>query len=250
MQTGKSEPARKALVALIAGAGEGLGTALAKACADAGFATVLVARSRERLERVAASINDAGGTAVAKTVDLRDESGVVALFDEVEAELGAPDFVVFNAGAQYRQSILDTRADMFEKVWRLSCFGGFLVGREAARRMTPRGSGTVIFTGATASMRGGANFAAFAAAKFGLRALAQSMARELGPKGVHVAHVVIDGAIDMPRIHKLLPDLAASKPKDGILAPEDIAQSYLALHRQPRSAWTFELDLRPWAETF
>lgn len=250
MGSSSPEPGRKAPVALIAGAGEGLGTAIARACASAGFATVLVARSQERLDRVAAAINDEGGIARAKTADLRDEAAVVGLFDQIEAELGIPEFVVYNAGAQYRQSILDTRADMFEKVWRLSCFAGFLVGREAARRMTPRGSGTVIFTGATASIRGGPNFAAFAAAKFGLRALAQSMARELGPQGLHVAHVVIDGAIDMPRIHKLFPDLAARTPEDGMLHPDDIAQSYLALHRQPRSAWTFELDLRPWAEKF
>jgi NAD(P)-dependent dehydrogenase (short-subunit alcohol dehydrogenase family) len=202
------------------------------------------------LDTAVAAIAASGSRAFAKVCDLRDEEAVGELFDDVAAECGVPDLVVYNAGAQYRESILKTRGDMFEKVWRLSCFGGFLVGREAARRMLSRGSGTVIFTGATASTRGGANFAAFASAKFALRALAQSMARELGPQGIHVAHVVIDGAIDMPRIHKLFPDLAERTPEDGLLKPDDIASSYVAIHKQPRSAWTFELDLRPWAEKF
>jgi NAD(P)-dependent dehydrogenase (short-subunit alcohol dehydrogenase family) len=157
---------------------------------------------------------------------------------------------VFNTGANYRASILDTPSDMFEKVWRLGCYAGFIVGREAARHMTPRGHGTIIFTGATASLRGSAQFAAFAAAKGGLRQVAQSMARELGPKGIHVASVIIDGMIDSPRVRERFPERVAQLPEDGMLKPADIAELYWQLHQQPRSAWTFEVDLRPYAERF
>ena len=237
-------------VALIAGAGDGLGTALAQRLLPEGFQTILVARSAERLQKRAESLAHAGGRLHCRALDLRDEQAVTQLFEGVEAEFGAPEFVVYNAGAQYRESVLKTSSEMFEKVWRLSCFGGFLVGREAARRMADKGHGTIIFTGATASIRGGDGFAAFASAKFGLRARAQSMARELGPKGVHVASSVIDGAIDMPRIHKLFPGRAASLPPDGMLQPADIADAYLAVHRQKRSAWSHEIDLRPWCEKF
>jgi NAD(P)-dependent dehydrogenase (short-subunit alcohol dehydrogenase family) len=157
---------------------------------------------------------------------------------------------VFNAGANYRASILDTPADMFDKVWRLGCYAGFLVGREAARHMAPRGKGTIIFTGATASVRGGAQYAAFAAAKGGLRQVAQSMARELGPQGIHVASVIIDGMIDTAQVRSRMAERVATVGEEGMLKPDDIAEIYLQLHNQPKSAWTFETDVRPWKERF
>ena len=237
-------------VALIAGVGDGLGGAVARRFAAAGFATVLVARSADRLERIADSIERAGGRGVAYVADLREEAAVEKLFDDVEAEVGTISVAVFNAGANYRNSILDTPADMFEKIWRLGCYAGFLIGREAARHMVPRGHGTIIFTGATASLRGSSQFAAFAAAKGGVRLVAQSMARELGPKGIHVASVIIDGMIDSPRVRERFPERVAHLPEDGMLKPADIAEVYFQIHQQPRSAWAFEVDLRPWAEKF
>lgn len=176
--------------------------------------------------------------AVAAPVDARDKRAVMELFDGLERDHGPVEVAAFNAGAWYRAPIAEMPADMFEEVWRAGCYAGFLVGREAARRMTPRGRGTIMFTGATASVRGGAHFAAFAAAKHGLRALAQSMARELGPIGIHVAHVVIDGRI------------AGWSENELALAPDAIAETYYRIHTQSRSAWTFEADLRPWAEKF
>lgn len=237
-------------VALIAGVGDGLGGALARRFAAAGFATVLVARSADRLARIADSIERAGGRGVAYVADLREEAAVEKLFDDVEAEVGTISVAVFNAGANYRNSILDTPAETFEKIWRLGCYAGFLIGREAARHMTPRGHGTIIFTGATASVRGSAQFAAFAAAKGGIRLVAQSMARELGPKGIHVASVIIDGMIDSARVRERFPERVAHLPEDGMLKPADIAEVYFQIHQQPRSAWAFEVDLRPWAEKF
>jgi NAD(P)-dependent dehydrogenase (short-subunit alcohol dehydrogenase family) len=237
-------------VALVAGVGEGLGGAIARRFARGGHPTVLVARNADRLARIAAGIEAAGGRGIAYVADLREESAVAKLFDDVEAEIGPIDVAVFNTGANYRASILDTPADMFEKVWRLGCYAGFLVGREAARHMVPRGQGSIIFTGATASLRGAAQFAAFAAAKGGVRQVAQAMARELGPQGIHVASVIIDGMIDSPRVRERFPERAAQLPPDGMLKPDDIAETYWQLHQQPRDAWTFEVDLRPWAERF
>jgi len=181
--------------------------------------------------------------------DLREEAQVIELFDGVEKR-GPVEVAIFNAGANFRASILETPAEMFEKVWRLGCFAGFLFGREAALRMMPRGRGTILFTGATASVRGSAQFAAFAAAKGGLRQVAQSMARELGPKNIHVAHVVIDGMIDNRRTRERMADRLKDLPADGMLATDAIAELFWQLHAQPRSAWTFEADLRPWAERF
>lgn len=237
-------------IALIAGAGDGIGVALARRCLSDGFVVNVVARSLERLESRMAPLEAPADRLVCHETDLRSEAAITALFDRVQREHGAPDLVVFNAGAQYRKPFAETPAEMFEKVWRLSCYAGFLVGQAAARAMLARGQGTIIFTGATASLRGGSQFAAFAAAKFGLRAVAQSMAREFGPRGLHVASVIVDGAIDMPRIHQLFPNLAATTPPDGLLDPSAIADAYLALHRQQRSAWSHEVDLRPWCEKF
>ncbi len=237
-------------VALVAGVGDGLGGAVARRFARGGFQTVLVARSADRLARIAGDIEAAGGRGIAYVADLREETAVAKLFDDVEAEIGPIGVAVFNTGANFRASILDTPADMFEKVWRLGCYAGFLVGREAARHMVPRGQGTILFTGATASLRGSSQFAAFAAAKGGVRHVAQSMARELGPKGIHVASVIVDGMIDSERVRARFPERVAQLPEDGMLKPADIAEVYWQLAQQPRSAWTFETDLRPWAEKF
>ena len=220
-------------IVLVGGAGEGLGAALGRRFAAGGFEAVLSSRSRK----------DEG------KADLRNEEEVVALFERVE-ERGPVEVAIFNAGANFRASILDTPAQTFEKVWRLGCYAGFLFGREAAKRMLVRGKGTILFTGATASVRGSSHFAAFAAAKGGLRQVAQSMARELGPKNIHVAHVVIDGVIDNARTRERFADRMKELPEEGMLATDAIAELFWQIHAQPRSAWTFEADLRPWAEKF
>ena len=228
-------------IAVVVGVGGGLGAALARRFAAAGMKVALAARSDTITGPLAEKIQGS-----AYPVDVTDEAAVEALFDRVRGDLGEPDLVAFNAGAYQRTTVLEASAADFERCWRTGCLGGFLVGREAARGMAARGSGTIIFTGATASLRGGASFFNLAVGKFGERALAQSMARELGPKGVHVAHVVIDGQIDGPH-HG---DLAEERGPDALLAPDAIAEAYLGLHRQHRSAWTHEIDLRPWVEKF
>jgi NAD(P)-dependent dehydrogenase (short-subunit alcohol dehydrogenase family) len=237
---------------LIMGAGIGLGSGLARAFAAEGLTVCLARRSRNlaELEQLAKEIGDAGGTAHAFGVDARDEDEVTALVNRIEAEIGPLEVVIFNIGANVRFSIQGTTARVFRKVWEMAAFGGFLTGREAARVMVPRGRGTIIFTGATASVRGSAGFAAFASAKHALRALAQSMARELGPDGVHVAHVVVDGLIDGKFARENFVDAQDRADSEEILSPDDIAQTYVNLWQQPRSAWTHELDLRPWTETF
>ncbi len=239
-------------VCLVIGAGDGLGSAVARAFAAEGLTVCMTRRPRnlEVLEAVAAEIRAGGGEAHAFGCDAREESEVIALFDRIEAEVGPLEVVVFNIGANVRFPIVETTARVFTKVWEMACFAGFLAGREAARIMAPRGRGTLIFTGATASVRGREGFAAFAAAKAGLRALAQSMARELGPEGVHVAHVVIDGAVDGTFIRSMRGEVDDLLARDSILKPADVAAAYVNLHRQPRSAWTHEMDLRPWSETW
>jgi NAD(P)-dependent dehydrogenase (short-subunit alcohol dehydrogenase family) len=232
------------------GAGDATGGAIARRFAREGYIACVVRREASRLSRLVEDIESAGGRAHPFGVDARDEDRVVALFDTIERDVAPIGVVVFNIGANVRFPVTETTARVFRKVWEMACFGGFLAGREAARRMLPRGHGTILFTGATASIRGGSGFAAFAAAKHGLRALAQSMARELGPQGIHVAHTVIDGAIDTPWIAENFPERHALRDRDGILNPDDIADAYWQLHRQPRSAWTQELDLRPWMEPF
>ena len=222
-------------IALIGGAGEGLGAALGRRFSKT-YEVVLSSRTQ------------------GDKADLREESQVVELFDRVERR-GPIEVAIFNAGANFRASILETPADMFEKVWRLGCYAGFLFGREAARRMVPRGRGTILFTGATASVRGSSQFAAFAAAKGGLRQVAQSMARELGPKDIHVAHLVIDGMIDNRRTRERMAERrrelnAPDLPPDSMLGTDAIAELFWQIHVQPRSAWTFEADVRPWAEKF
>ncbi len=236
--------------ALVVGAGDATGGAIARRFAREGYVACVARRERERLEPLTADIEAQGGRVRAYGTDARDEEQVVSLFDGIEREVAPIEVVVYNIGANVRFPVTETTARVFRKVWEMACFGGFLTGREAARRMLPRGRGTIIFTGATASVRGSSGFAAFAAAKHGLRALAQSMARELGPQGIHVAHAVIDGAIDTPWIAANFPQHYALKDRDGILNPDHIAEAYWQLHRQPRSAWTHELDLRPWMEAF
>ena len=235
---------------IVIGAGDALGGAIAKRFAREGYAAVIVRRHADQLEDLAGAIRDAGGEVHPVGLDARKEEDVVALFQRVEAEIAPVEVCVFNIGANVRFPIVETTARVYFKVWEMAAFAGFLAGREAARHMTPRGRGTILFTGATASVRGGVGFSAFSGAKHALRALAQSMARELGPKAIHVAHTIIDGAIDTQWIAENFPERYKLKAEDGILNPGHIADAYWGLHAQPRDAWTHELDLRPWMETF
>ena len=234
-------------VALIIGAGDYLGSAIAQRFARAGF-HVVGTRRRGDLAQLTEAISAAGGTATGIHSDARDEEQVTRLINEVEADIGEIGVAVFNVGGNVRFPLLETSSRVYRKVWEMCALSGFLVGRELARVMLPRGEGTIIFTGATASVRGGAGFSAFAGGKHALRALAQSMARELGPQGIHVGHVVIDGPIDNDNSRKLFPEIYADRTEDGVLKPEDIAEIYWHLHQQPRSAWTFESDVRSYAE--
>jgi NAD(P)-dependent dehydrogenase (short-subunit alcohol dehydrogenase family) len=234
--------------ALVIGAGDATGGAIARRFAREGLTACLVRRTVDKLAPLVDAIAAAGGRAVPFGVDARDEDAVVALVETIERDVGPIDVFVFNVGANVPASILEQDAKRYYKIWEMACFAGFLTARETAKRMVTRERGTILFTGATASMRGSANFAAFAGAKHALRALAQSMARELGPRGIHVGHVVVDGAIDTEFIRTQFPERYALKERDGILDPDHIAENYWFLHSQPRDAWTFELDLRPWIE--
>ena len=237
---------------LVVGAGDDTGGAIARAFAKEGYTACITRRPRhaDKLEELAQSIRDEGGKARAYPSDARDEQAVIQLIETVEKEIGPLEIAVYNPGANVRFPITETTERVFRKVWEMACYAGFLMGREAARRMEPRERGTIIFTGATASLRGGAGFSAFASAKAGLRAVAQSMARELGPKNVHVAHVIVDGAIDSNFIRENFPDVDKMREEDAILSPQAIAEMYVMLHKQHRSAWTHELDLRPWKESW
>ncbi len=235
---------------LVIGAGDATGGAIARRFAREGYQTCVTRRNGDKLAPLVAEIAAAGGTAHPFGSDARDEDQTAALFKQIEREIAPIEVVVFNVGGNVRFSITETTTRVYYKIWQMACFAGFLAGREAARYMLPRKSGTILFTGATASLRGGAGFSAFAGAKHGLRALAQSMARELGPQGIHVAHIVIDGAIDTAWIKENFPERAKLKDVDGLLNPDAIAENYWQIHSQPRSAWTHELDLRPWMETW
>jgi NAD(P)-dependent dehydrogenase (short-subunit alcohol dehydrogenase family) len=239
---------RTALVVGV-GASHGLGAASARRFAKEGLEVFLAGRTKEKVEAVAAEIHEAGGSAHALIGDASIEADA-ARFVETAEKQGPLALVLHNAGTNRRDSILDLARADFEQLWREHCLGGFLIGREAARRMVSRNEGSIFFTGASGSLRGKAGFAAFAAAKAGLRALSQSMARELGAKGIHVAHVVIDGGIEGARLLARIPDLREQRGPDGLLNIEAIADTYWQIHRQHRSAWTLELDLRPWAEAF
>ncbi len=231
------------------GASNGVGAATARRFARDGLSVFIVGRTPEKLERVAAEIRAAGGKAEMLIGDATREAEAQRFVAAAEAE--APLAVALhNAGSNRQDSILELAQADFEQLWRDHCLGGFLMGREVARRMVPRGRGTILFTGASGSLRGRAGFAAFAVAKAALRALAQSMARELGPKGIHVAHLVVDGGIDGARLLQRFPQLRDQRGPDGLVSPEAIAETYWQIHRQPRSAWTQEIDLRPWAESF
>ncbi len=238
-------------VAVVVGVGaeQGLGAALCRRFGQEGLHVFVAGRTAEKLGRVVQSIEAAGGWATAVPTDTTVEADVLRLFDQAGG--GGPiELVAYNAGNNQLGTVREMTAEFFENAWRVACFGGFLVGREAARRMTPQGRGTILFTGATASLRARPPFTAFAAAKFGLRAIAQGLARELGPEGIHVAHVIIDGGIDGERLRTAAPDFAASKGEDGLLDIDAIADAYWFLHSQQRSAWTHELDLRPFKEPF
>jgi NAD(P)-dependent dehydrogenase (short-subunit alcohol dehydrogenase family) len=237
-------------VALVIGAGDSTGAAIARRFAKEGYVACVTRRDADKLAPLVKSIEDAGGKAHGFGSDARKEEAVIALIDQIEREIGPIEVMVFNIGANVPCSVLEETARKYFKIWEMACFSGFLNAREVAKRMVVRGRGTILFTGATAGLRGSANFAAFAGAKHALRALAQSMARELGPKNIHVGHVVVDGAIDTEFIRTSFPERYALKDQDGILNPDHIAENYWWLHTQPRDAWTFEIDLRPYIETW
>lgn len=230
--------------AIIFGVGPGLGWALARRFVAENMQVGVVARDKAKLDAVIESGGHVGVRAYG--ADVSNHEDVSRVFASVDRDLGEPDIVVFNAGAFQKSNVLDIDPADFERCWRIGCLGGLLVGQAAARRMTKRGHGTIIFTGATAALRGSAGFANLAVPKFGLRALSQSMARELGPQGVHVGFVIIDGQIESERYQHLIKD----RGEDSLIAPDAIAELYLQLHRQPRSAWSHEIDVRPWSEKF
>ncbi|MFG0382615.1 SDR family oxidoreductase [Pseudomonas sp. zbq_18] len=235
-------------VVLVIGAGDATGGAIAKRFAREGYVACVTRRSADKLQPLVDEIRAAGGEAHGFASDARKEEAVAELVETIERDIGPIEAFVFNIGANVPCSILDETARKYFKIWEMACFSAFLTAQAVARRMVVRGRGTILFTGATAGLRGAAHFAAFAGAKHGVRALAQSMARELGPRNIHVAHVVVDGAIDTAFIRDSFPEMYARKAQDGILDPAHIADNYWFLHAQPRDAWTFELDLRPWME--
>ena len=234
--------------ALVVGAGDSLGGAISRRFAREGYALAVTRRNPEKLADLVKLIEDDGGEVHPFGSDARREDAVAELVETVERDIGPIEVAVHNIGANVQFGITETTARVYYKVWELACKSAFLVGREVAKRMVDRGRGTILFTGATASVRGAAGFAAFAGGMHGKRALAQSMARELGPQNIHVAHIIIDGPIDTPFTRERFPDLIAARPPDGILLPEDIAETYWRLHCQARSAWTHELDVRPFLE--
>ena len=244
-------PSRNATAAVI-GAGDFIGSAIAQRFAREGYTVFAGRRTAEKLAPLVSAIEKSGGRCVGRSLDARKEEDVVAFLNAADAE--APlEVCVFNPGANVNFPVLETTERVFRKVWEMACYGGFLTGREAARRMLPHGRGTILFTGATASLRGGKGYAAFASAKFGLRAVAQTMARELGPQNIHVAHLIIDAGVDTAFVRERIRQrggeaaIAGIKP-DQLMNPESVAEAYWQLHSQTRDAWTFELDLRPYGE--
>lgn len=235
---------------LVIGAGDATGGAIARRFAREGYIACVTRRNADKLEPLLAQIRAEGGQAHGFGSDARKEEEMVALVQRIEQEIAPIEVAVFNIGANVRYGITETTARVYYKVWEMACFGGFLMGREVAKAMLPRGRGTILFTGATASLRGRDGYAAFGGAKAALRALAQSMGRELWPKGIHVAHPIIDGAIDTEFIRTTFPDRYALKDREGIVDPESIAEAYWQIHQQPRNAWTHEMELRPWMEAW
>ncbi len=245
--TDAARPPRNASVVVV-GAGSYIGGAIAKRFAAEGYLVFMGRRNADALAPLKAEIESAGGRAEARALDARDEDQLVAFIDEAEA--AAPvEVVIFNVGANVNFPLLETTSRVFRKVWELACFAGFLTGREAARVMLPRGRGSIFFTGATAGLRGGSGYAAFASAKFGIRAVAQAMARELGPKGLHVAHLVIDAGVDTEWVRERMRAAGVSEDR-VLLQPSSVAETYWALHQQTSDAWTFETEIRPATETW
>ena len=252
----------KEKVCLVVGAGDATVGAVAKRFAREDFSVCVTRRTLDKLQPLLSDIQQAGGVAHGFASDARKEDEVINLIDHIESNIGPIEVLVFNIGANSPNSILTETSRRYTKMWEMACLAGFLNGREVAKRMVARSNesdqhskgisqkGTIIFTGATASLRGGANFAGFSGGKMALRGLAQSMARELGPMGIHVAHTIIDGAIDTEFIRTLFPDRYALKDQGGIMNPDHIADAYWMLHQQPRDTWTQELDLRPYMEKF
>ena len=240
--------------AAVIGAGDFIGAAIAKKFAAQGFTVFAGRRNGDKLAPLVAAIEGAGGRVVARSLDARKEDDITQFLRAADAH--APlEVCVFNVGANVNFPITDTTERVFRKVWEMACYAGFLAGREAARLMLARGNGAIFFTGATASMRGGIGYAAFASAKAGLRAVAQSMARELGPKNIHVAHLVIDAGVDTAFVRERIrerggDEALANIPPDRLMNPQSIAETYWQLYNQPRDAWTFELDLRPYREVW
>jgi NAD(P)-dependent dehydrogenase (short-subunit alcohol dehydrogenase family) len=247
--TKEKAPHKGVAVVIGVGAETGLGAALARRFAREGLRVTIAGRTLDRLRAVAEGIAATGGAALAQVADAASEADVAALLDDADRG-GYVELVAYNVGSNVAASTLETTQKLFERLWRQNTLGGFIVGREAARRMAPRGKGTILFTGATASLRARPPFLAFGAAKAGLRAVAQGLAREFGPKGVHVAHIVVDGVIAGEYAATNFAEYVRSKGADGLLAVDDIADAYWTLHRQPRSAWTHEMDLRPFKEPF
>ncbi len=240
-------------VLLIVGAGDYIGAAIARRFAAGGFTVCMGRRNGEKLAPLVEEITAEGGQAHGYTLDARDEESVQKVFAQVESDVGPLDLVIFNVGGNVRFSVLETTSRVFRKVWEMAAFAGFLSGREAARHMVPRGRGAIFFTGASASLRGNAGFAAFGAGKAALRSLAQSMARELGPHNIHVAHLVIDAGVDTGFVRARMAEAgqdADALPPDTLMAPTSVAEAYWALYHQSRDGWTFEMDLRPYGEKF
>ncbi len=233
---------------LVIGAGDATGGAIARRFAREGYIACVTRRNADKLEPLVAQIRADGGVAHGFGSDARDEEAMVSLVEQIERDIAPIEVAVFNIGANVHFGITETTARVYRKVWEMACFSGFLMGRETAKVMLPRERGTIIFTGATASLRGREGFSAFASAKHGLRALAQSMARELWPRNIHVAHTVIDGSIDTEWIKTNFPENYAKKEQQGIINPDSIAEAYWQIHIQPRDAWTHETELRPWME--
>ena len=237
-------------VILVIGAGDATGGAIARRFAREGYIACVTRRSADKLAPLVERIRADGGVAHAFGSDARNEEAMITLVETIERDIGPIEVAVFNIGANVRFGIVETTARVYQKVWEMACFAGFLMGRETAKVMLPRGRGTIIFTGATASLRGREGFSAFASAKHALRALAQSMARELWPRNIHVAHTIIDGAIDTEWIRSNFPERYAQKDRQGIVDPESIAEAYWQIHQQPRDAWSHETELRPWMENW
>jgi NAD(P)-dependent dehydrogenase (short-subunit alcohol dehydrogenase family) len=235
-------------VALVIGAGVATGGAVAKRFAREGYIACMARRQGEKLQGLIDDIEAEGGEAYGYSCDATEEDEVVELIEKIEAEHGPIEMACYNAAVGAAHSITDFPAKVYERVWRINTFGAFLMGREVSKRMVERGRGTILFTGATSALRGKAGLAAFAGSKHALRALTESMARELFPQNIHVAHIIIDGPIDTPLIRKMQPKTFEERPEDGVLLPDDIAETYWTIHQQPRSAWLSETTLRPWVE--